>query len=135
MSTSLAYLLDTNILSALVHNPQGAVASQIAKVGENNVCTSVIVAAELRYGAAKSNSARLADRVDLILSALEILPLEAPADKKYVELRHHLTRKGTPLGTNDLLITAQALACGLTVVTANVDEFSRIPGLKVENWL
>ncbi|RLW59043.1 MAG: VapC toxin family PIN domain ribonuclease [gamma proteobacterium symbiont of Stewartia floridana] len=135
MSTSLAYLLDTNILSVLVHNPQGAVASQIAKVGENNICTSVIVAAELRYGAAKSNSARLADRVDLILSALEILPLEAPADKKYVELRHHLTRKGTPLGTNDLLITAQALACGLTVVTANVDEFSRIPGLKVENWL
>ena len=135
MNESLAYLLDTNILSDLVRHPQGKVAEQISRTGENSVCTSIIAAAELRYGAAKSNSARLADRVDLILSALEILPLEVPADHQYASLRHHLTRQGTPIGPNDLLIAAHALTNDLTVVTANVREFSRVPGLKVENWL
>jgi len=135
VSASLAYLLDTNILSDLVRNPQGVIAAQITRAGEDTICTSVIVAAELRYGATKSNSAKLAERVDLILSALEILPLETPADHQYAALRHHLTRQGTLIGPNDLLIAAHALAGGLTVVTANVGEFSRVPGLKVENWL
>ena len=135
MSRSLAYLLDTNILSDLVRHPQGIIAVQITKAGEDTVCTSIIVAAGLRYGAAKANSAKLADRVDLILSALEILPLETPADQQYASLRHHLTRQGTPIGPNDLLIAAHALANDLTVITANVGKFSRVPGLKVENWL
>lgn len=135
MSTSLTYLLDTNILSDLVRNPQGVVAEQITKAGEDTVCTSIIVAAELRYGAIKSNSAKLAERIDLILSAMEILPLETPTDHRYAVLRHHLTCEGTLIGPNGLLIAAHALACDLTVVTANVREFSRVPGLKVENWL
>ena len=83
MSGSLAYLLDTNILSDLVRNSQGVVAAQITKAGEDTVCTSIIVAAELRYGAIKSNSAKLAERIDMILSALEILPLETPTDHQY----------------------------------------------------
>ena len=97
--------------------------------------SDTIVAAELRYGATKSNSAKLAERIDLILSALEILPLETPADHQYAAIRHHLTRQGTLIGPNDLLIAAHALAIGLTVVTTNVGEFSRVPGLKVVNWL
>tara|TARA_R110002049_G_scaffold308150_1_gene511108 strand:+ start:4759 stop:5172 length:414 start_codon:yes stop_codon:yes gene_type:complete len=135
VSASLAYLLDTNILSDLVRNPQGLVAAKITKAGEATVCTSVIVATELRYNAIKSNSAKLAERVNLILSALEILPLETPADHQYASLRHHLTRQGTPIGPNDLLIAAHAPANDLTVVSATVGEFSRAPGLKVENWL
>ena len=135
MSGSLAYLLDTNILSDLVRNPQGAVAAKIARAGETTVCTSIIVAAELRYGAIKSNSAKLAERIDMILSALEVLPLETPADHQYASLRHHLTRQGKPVGPNDLLIAAHALANDLTLITANVGEFSRVPGLKVKNWL
>lgn len=135
MSVSLAYLLDTNILSDLVRHPQGPVAARIAAAGEDCVCTSIVASAELRYGAVKSGSDKLADRVDLLLSALEILPLETPADRQYAKIRHRLTRQGTPIGPNDLLIAAHALATGLTVVTANVGEFSRVPGLKVENWL
>jgi len=135
VSAPLAYLLDTNILSDLVRNPQGLVAAQITKAGEDTVCTSIIVAAELRYGGTKSNSAKLAERIDLILSAVEILPLETPADHQYAAIRHHLTREGKLIGPNDLLIAAHALASGLTVVTANVVEFSGVPGLKVENWL
>lgn len=135
MSGSLSYLLDTNILSDLVRNPGGVVATRISRAGEDSVCTSIVVAAELRYGAFKSTSAKLSERVDLILSALEILPLDIPADREYAALRHHLTRQGIPIGPNDLLIAAHALAHGFTVVTGNVREFLRVPGLKVENWL
>lgn len=71
----------------------------------------------------------------MLLSALEILPLEAPTDRHYAQLRHHLALRGTPIGPNDLLIAAHALAADLKLVTANVGEFSRVPGLKVENWL
>jgi tRNA(fMet)-specific endonuclease VapC len=129
------YLLDTNILSDLVRHPQGKVAARIAAAGEEAISTSIVVAAELRFGAVKSGSKKLASRIDLILSAVEILPLEAPADRHYGDLRYHLTRQGTLIGPNDLLIAAHALSAGLTVVTANTDEFSRVPGLKVENWL
>ena len=132
---SPAWLLDTNILSDLVRHPQGAIAERIARVGEDAICTSIIVAAELRYGATKSGSKNLVDHVDLLLAALEILPLEPPADQEYAKLRYHLIRKGITIGPNDMLIAAHALATGLTVVTANTREFTRVPGLKVENWL
>ncbi len=135
MTKSFRYLLDTNILSDLVRQPQGAVASRIVQAGEETICTSIIVAAELRFGAEKSDSDKLTDRVDLILSAIEILALESPADREYAKLRHYLTHKGTPIGPNDMLIAAQALSSGLIVVTANTGEFSRVPGLSVENWL
>ena len=132
---ALRFLLDTNVLSDLIRQPQGPVVKRIAKVGEGTVCTSVIVAAELRYGAAKSESTSLANRVDLILSAFEVLPLEPPVDRRCGELRHHLAKQGTPIGPNDLLIAAHALATGLTLVTANSREFRRVPALSVENWL
>ena len=135
MNTPLRYLLDTNILSDLVRRPQGKIAIKISSVGEQTVCTSIIVAAELRYGAVKSGSRTLTDRIDLILSALEIMPLEPPADRHYGNIRHHLTREGNTIGPNDMLIAAQALSAGLTVVTANTGEFSRVPGLSIENWL
>ncbi len=129
------YLLDTNILSDLVRNPQGKVAAQITTVGEDAVCTSIVVAAELRFGAEKSGSTELTDRVNLILTALDVLPLELPVDRHYGEVRQHLEHRGTPIGPNDLLIAAHAITLELTVITANVREFLRVPGLKVENWL
>jgi tRNA(fMet)-specific endonuclease VapC len=135
LNTPLRYLLDTNILSDLVRQPQGKIARKISSAGEQTVCTSIIVAAELRYGAVKSGSRTLTDRIDLILSALEILPLESPADRHYGSIRHHLTREGNTIGPNDMLIAAHAISAGLTVVTANTGEFSRVPGLSIENWL
>ncbi|MBK8764391.1 MAG: type II toxin-antitoxin system VapC family toxin [Burkholderiaceae bacterium] len=131
---TLRYLLDTNVLSALIRDPQGPIAQRIAAAGEETVCTSVLVAAELRYGAHKSGSVRLAERVDLILSTLEILPLEVPADRHYGDIRQRLARLGTPIGPNVLLIAAQARSLDLTVVTANEREFARVPGLRIENW-
>jgi tRNA(fMet)-specific endonuclease VapC len=131
----MRYLLDTNIVSELVRNPQGKVAEQILKLGESKVCTSIIVAAELRYGAEKKQSPRLSAQLEAVLGALEILPLEKPADASYGSLRAQLERAGKPIGANDLLIAAQALALGHTVITDNEKEFSRVRQLNLENWL
>ena len=108
---------------------------RVAEKGEKTVCTSIVVAAELRFGASKSGSSRLGRQVDAILGAIEILPLEEPADNEYARIRQELESRGTPIGPNDLLIAAQALALDKTVVTTNFREFSRVPGLKVKNWL
>jgi len=129
------YLLDTNILSDLVRNPQGRVTTQIAEVGDQAICTSIIVAAELRFGAAKRASERLTLQLERILAAIEILPFEPPADAAYAQLRAKLEAAGTPIGGNDLLIAAHALVSGCVVVTDNEREFGRVSGLGVENWL
>ena len=129
------YLLDTNVLSDLVRNPQGRVMTQIAEVGDQAICTSIIVAAELRFGAAKRASERLTLQLERILAAIEILPFEPPADAAYAQLRAKLEAAGTPIGGNDLLIAAHALVSGCVVVTDNEREFGRVSGLGVENWL
>jgi tRNA(fMet)-specific endonuclease VapC len=130
-----SYLLDTNILSHLVRQPQGRVAARIADVGEDNVLTSIVVACELRYGAAKRGSRRLTRHIEAILGAITILPLEAGTDRHYAAIRTTLERRGTPIGANDMLIAAQARAIEAVCVTDNVAEFKRVPALKVENWL
>jgi tRNA(fMet)-specific endonuclease VapC len=129
------YLLDTNVVSDLVRNPQGKVAQRIRKVGEAKVCTSIIVAAELRYGAAKKGSARLSAQLEAVLSALEVLPFEPPADAVYASLRAGLEEVGRPIGANDMLIAAHAVALGCTIVTDNEQEFARARDLLRENWL
>jgi tRNA(fMet)-specific endonuclease VapC len=131
----MRYLLDTNVVSDLIRNPQGRVAKHIRKVGETQVCTSIIVAAELRYGAAKKGSPRLTAQLEAVLGSLEVLAWEAPADKTYGLLRARLEQAGRTIGSNDLLIAAQAIALGYTIVTDNVGEFARISGLPRENWI
>ena len=127
------YLLDTNILSDLVRDPQGPIARRIEAVGEKLVCTSIIVAAELRYGAARSGSDRLTAQFDAILNALDVLSLEPPVDEVYADLRAELERTGRLIGANDLLIAAQALSLDCILVTDN-REFARVEGLALENW-
>lgn len=132
---SLQFLLDTNVVSHLVRHPQGIVRDHIAEVGEQTVCVSLLVAAELRFGAAKKRSSRLTKQVEAVLSILPILSLEVPVDAHYAEIRIELESSGRPIGPNDLIIAAQARALGLTLVTHNLAEFSRVPGLLVQDWL
>ena len=135
MSKKVRYMLDTNILSDLVRNPQGNVANKIAVVGESAVCTSIIVASELRFGAKKRKSNKLNEQLDIILSAINIHAFEEPADQYYGEIREVLEAKGKIIGPNDLLIAAHCKALDCIMVTANEKEFSRVTELKVENWL
>lgn len=131
----MRFLLDTNVVSDLVRNPRGRITDHIARVGEEHVGTSIIVAAELRYGAAKRGSSRLSAQLEKILDVLAVVPFEAPADTFYGGLRARLERAGQVIGANDLLIAAQALAIGCIVVTDNQQELARVDGLRVENWL
>ena len=126
---------DTNVVSDLVRNPQGRVTQRTREVGEAQVCTSVIVAAELRYGAAKKGSPRLTAQIEAVLGTLEILPFDTPADETCGLLRARLEWAGQSIGGNDLLIAAQTVALGYTLVTDNEREFARIDELSCENWL
>ena len=129
------YLLDTNILSNLIRDPLGRVPRRIAAKGEKTVCTSIVVACELRFGAEKKQSATLQARVEELLSVIDVLALDVDTDVHYADIRAHLEAAGTPVGPNDLLIAAHARSFELILVSANVREFSRVPGLSVENWL
>jgi tRNA(fMet)-specific endonuclease VapC len=131
----MLYLLDTNILSDLIRNPQGRVAERIVEVGEASVCTSIIVAAELRFGATRRKSERLTAQMELILGTIPVLSFETPADAVYGEVRASLEAAGTPIGANDMLIAAHGLSLGCTVITDNEREFARVVGLEIENWL
>ncbi len=131
----MRYLLDTNIVSDVIRNPRGRIAEHIKVVGEKQICTSIVVAAELRYGAVKRGSPRLVAQLDAVIATLEVLPFELPADAAYGLIRSRLEQAGKPIGGNDLLIAAQTLTLGHTLVTDNEREFSRVDGLVIENWL
>lgn len=128
------FLLDTDTVSDLVRNPGGPVTQMVAQHGEATVCTSIVVVAELRFGARKRGSMRLERQLESVLRGLDVLPLEPPADTRYAELRAALERASTPIGPNDMLIAAHALALDLVLVTGNTREFSRIPRLRALNW-
>ena len=129
------FLLDTNIVSDLVRNPSGRIAIKIRDSGEESIAVSIITAAELRYGCRKKGSKTLSAQVNKILEQIEILPVEEPCDHFYAEIRHQLQSRGEIIGGNDLLIASQAIATSRILVTANFGEFSRVSGLKIENWL
>src|SRR3569832_1176325 len=103
-------------MSDLILNPAGRVRDRVAQIGEHAVATSIIVAAELRYGAAKKGSQALKERVDKVLARLEVLTFDPPADAVYGALCVVLERRGLPIGAHDMLIAAHALASGRTLV-------------------
>lgn len=112
---------------------------RIEAIGEEHIATSIIVAAELRFGAAKKGSPALTERVEALLSRFNVLPFQPNTDEVYGAIRADLESKGTPIGANDLLIAAHAKYLDQkddwVLVTANEREFQRVDGLTVENWL
>lgn len=131
----MVYLLDTNMLSLLSSDPQGAISREIEKHDRENIVTSVIVAGEVEFGLELKRSEKLRRNMAAILRTIKVMPLEEAVCRHYGWLRADLKGKGTPIGPNDLWIAAHALALDAVLVTANEGEFSRVPGLKIENWL
>lgn len=127
-------MLDTNVVSDLLRNPDGNATKRIADVGPDAICVSIITAAELRYGCAKKGSAKLHAHVEAILESVQVLALDVPADTEYGGIRAELEAAGKTIGPNDLLIAAHAYAADAILVTDNTGEFSRVRGLRVENW-
>jgi tRNA(fMet)-specific endonuclease VapC len=128
------FLLDTNAMSDLMKNPTGMVARAIEDRLDSEIATSLIVAAELRYGAARRASPRLKAAVEALLQLVPVVSPEPPFDVVYGDLRASLESSGTVLAPHDLLIAAHALTLQATIVTDD-QVFSRVPGLSVENWM
>jgi len=133
--SNLLYMLDTNILSDTIRNPFGIASQYMERVSEDSICVSAIVASEMRYGVRKRGSARLSYFVENTLSRIAIAPYDDKASQSYGVIRDTLERQGRPIGWADLFIAAHAHSLGLTLVTNNVREFSRVDGLKIANWL
>ena len=135
---STCYLLDTNIISHMMRDAAGLASRNFAAATAANrdcaVVTSVVVECELRFGLERRPSARLATALDRILAGIDLLPIDSAVAPRYASLRAHLEQLGTPIGPNDCLIAAQALALDATLVSGDA-EFARVPGLKLENWL
>lgn len=128
------WMLDTNALSEVIRNPRGHVGERLAHADPGAVCTSVVVACELRFGARRKGSETLTRRVEQLLEVLPVLAFDAPADRHYADIRVELERAGTPIGSHDLLIGAHARSLQLTLVTHNLRELARVPGLALEDW-
>jgi len=129
------WMLDTNILIA-ASKSHPAVLSRLKNRCIGDLLLSSVVWAEIKYGIAKSTRRAYNQQVfDSIVSHLKIIPFSLTAAQHYGELRVYLEKRGTPIGSNDTLIAAEALAQGATLVTDNTREFSRVPGLLLENWL
>lgn len=118
-----------------MRHPDGPVARRIAAAGDDEIVTSIIVAAELRFGSERKASFKLTERLEGALDRIPVLPLAIDADRHYGRVRANLQGRGVPIGGNDLFIAAHALALGATLVTDNVREFERVEGLQIENWL
>jgi tRNA(fMet)-specific endonuclease VapC len=131
---ALHCMLDTNALTELIRSPHGTLAKKLNALDPDTVCTSIVAACELRFGAQRKGSASLTQRVEQLLQALPVLPLDTPADEHYADIRATLERSGTPIGSHDLFIAAHARSRGMTLLTRNLREFQRVPGLAVEDW-
>ncbi|TAG32296.1 MAG: type II toxin-antitoxin system VapC family toxin [Polaromonas sp.] len=132
------YLLDTNIISHMMRETTGLAARRFAAIARANVpakmTTSVIVRCELEFGLVRRPNQRLKAAYEKIVPLLDVMPLTDQIAEYYARLRTQLEAVGTPIGPNDALIAAHALALDATLVSADA-EFLRVPGLHVENWL
>ena len=132
------YLLDTNILSDMMRLPEGRAAQQLrARLSDDQtaqMCTSVVVQCELLFGLRRRTHPRWQTHYQRVLESVDVLPLESDTAAHYAQIRTTLELAGTPIGANDTLIAAHALALGATLVSGDA-EFQRVPGLRLENWL
>lgn len=128
-------MLDTDIISEALRNPFGRLTERVASFRFGLIATSAIVASEMRYGARKKGSIKLTERVEIVLGRLEVLPYDDNASRHFAEIRADLEKLGRPIGWGDYFIAAHARSLDLTLVTDNIREFSRVDGLKLENWI
>jgi len=130
------YLLDTNIFSALLRGEPGSLLNRIANLAPERLCVSSLVLGELLAGAEKSDRrAATLGAIRDVISDMAHAPFNEDDAAAYARIRAALERKGANIGPMDMLIAAQAVSRGLVLVTDNLREFKRVPGLSCENWL
>ena len=131
-----SYLLDTNILSAAMRGEPRSLLNRLAGFAPNRLHVSCIVLAELAAGAelGTRRAATLA-ALNEVTAGMTVLPFDADCALAYGPIRAALTRKGAIIGPMDMLIAAQAVSADMVLVTDNLREFKRVPGLQCENWM
>lgn len=130
----MQYLLDTNICIYVINQRPPAVLKKFLAHEEDGLAISAITASELYWGVRKSGSARNLAALEKFLAPLVVMDYDLAAARAYGELRAALERKGVPIGPLDMQIAAHALALDLVLVSNNLREFKRVPGLKFDNW-
>ena len=133
--SDLRFLLDTNICIYIIKRQPEAVFDRFAGLQAGAVGISSITGSELHYGVAKSGSTRNLLALEKFLAPLEVPAFDDAAMREYGKLRAHLEKQGTPIGSLDMLIAAHALALDVVLVTNNLREFERVPGLRLDNWV
>ena len=130
------YLFDTNICIYSMKGRHPELTERIFSTDPGDICISSITVFELEYGCAKSSyPEQTRNKTNIFLATFTILPFESKDAIAAGEIRAHLSRSGLNIGAYDLLIAAQGLTRGLTVVTHNTREFGRVPGLNLEDWI
>ena len=132
----MRYMLDTNICIYVIKHKPVTVFQKLQNINPEDVCISSVTYAELVHGVEKSAAVeknRLA--LSMLLANMEMLDFDVDAADCYGKIRAALEKKGTPIGTLDMMIAAHAQSLGYTVVTNNVKEFSRVSALQIENWV
>lgn len=130
------YLLDTNICIYIMKNTFPSLTERLLTMQPDDVAVSSITVYELEYGAVKSNwGERTRENLQIFLSPFTILPFDSKDAIAAGHIRAHLASQGKLIGPYDIQIAAQGIARNLTVVTHNVNEFSRVPGLKIDDWV
>jgi tRNA(fMet)-specific endonuclease VapC len=131
----MRYMLDTNICIYIAKQNSPKVMARVSQLAPGEVAMSVVTYGELRFGAEKSaRSAAALRSLNEFIEAVPVLPFDKEAGANYGRLRFDLEQRGRPIGSNDLWIASHCLQLGLTLVTNNEREFSRIPNLAIENW-
>ena len=131
----MKYLLDTNICIGLLNNNDSIFLTNLQKLSPDDVVLCSIVRAELILGAKKSfHREKNEKKLKIFFHEFECVPFDDQAAESYGEIRSYLEQAGNPVGNNDLLIAATAIAHDLTLITRNVREFSKIASLKMIEW-
>ncbi|MBP6405154.1 MAG: type II toxin-antitoxin system VapC family toxin [Proteobacteria bacterium] len=133
-ATTVRYMLDTNICIYVINARPPEVLDRFLVHEAEGLGISAITASELYWGASKSGSARNLALLEQFISPLTVFDYDLAAARRYGELRAQLEKRGKPIGPLDQQIAAHALALGVTLVTNNLREFERVPGLQLENW-
>lgn len=129
------YLLDTNILSDVAHDPTGPVARKLDEIDPDSIVSSVVVAAEVWFGVENNPSYRSRARTESFMETVRVLGMGPEVARVYGRMRAEMQKSGRSLGPNDMLIAAHALSLDATLVTDDAKAFAQVPGLRIENWL
>ena len=131
---AIRYLLDTNTVSFHIRQSSALLQKRLRAIPADSVALSVITEMEIRYGLAKNPALKIASLIEAFLQGMSILPLTSEAARHYARVRTDLDARGTPIGPLDLMIAAHTLSSGATLITTDLGEFRRIPGLRCEDW-